>query len=51
MNDTTTNPLSPSPEPQSGAGVELARMLTIVKRALLNWKPSAFLIALGRIIS
>lgn len=49
MNDTTTNPISPSPEPQTGAGAELARMLTIVKRALLNWKPSAFIIALGLI--
>lgn len=32
-----------------GAGVELARMLTILKRALLNWKPSAFIVALGLI--
>ncbi|MBK6512706.1 MAG: hypothetical protein IPM79_14830 [Polyangiaceae bacterium] len=36
-------------EPQGGAGVELARMLTIVKRAILNWKPSALIIALGLI--
>ncbi len=34
-------------EPKEGAGVELARMLTILKRALLNWKPSAALVILG----
>jgi len=32
---------------RGGAGVELARMLTIVRRALLNWKPSAVLIVLA----
>lgn len=32
---------------REGAGVELVRMLTIVKRALLNWKPAALLVALG----
>lgn len=39
-----------SGEPQQGAGVELARMLTIIRRAILNWKPSAFLIAIGLMV-
>ncbi|MBL8741713.1 MAG: hypothetical protein JNK04_11485 [Myxococcales bacterium] len=34
---------------QGGAGVELARLLVIIKRAFLNWKPSAFLVAIGLI--
>ncbi len=34
---------------QQGAGVELARLLVIIKRAFLNWKPSAFLVAIGLI--
>ncbi len=34
---------------EQGAGVELARLLTILKRALFNWKPSAFLVAIGLI--
>jgi len=36
-------------EVQQGAGVELARLLTIIKRAFLNWKPSAFLVAIALI--
>ena len=34
---------------EQGAGVELARLLGILRRAIFNWKPSAFIIALGLI--
>ena len=48
--DNASNSITTGPaELQHGAGVELARMLTIVKRALLNWKPSALILALGLI--
>ncbi|NUP11637.1 MAG: hypothetical protein HOW73_36790 [Polyangiaceae bacterium] len=46
--DNATIHTTSAAEPQ-GAGVELARMLTIVKRALFNWKPSALLVAIGLI--
>ncbi|MFO0550467.1 MAG: hypothetical protein U0271_18880 [Polyangiaceae bacterium] len=36
-----------SAEVRVGAGAELARMLTIVKRALLNWKPSLIIVLIG----
>lgn len=32
---------------EQGAGVELARLLGILRRAIFNWKPSAFIIAIG----
>jgi len=47
MDNAPTNVAST--DTQQGAGVELARMLTIIKRALLNWKPSALIVALGLI--
>jgi uncharacterized protein involved in exopolysaccharide biosynthesis len=34
---------------EQGAGVELARMLRIVKRAFFNWRPSVFIVAIGLI--
>ncbi len=42
-------PSDRSAEVQQGAGVELARLLLIIKRAVLNWKPSAVLVAVGLI--
>lgn len=41
--------LSPAADREQGAGVELARLLGILRRAVFNWKPSAFIIALGLI--
>ena len=34
-------------EASTGAGVELARMLTMLRRAISNWKPSAAILVVG----
>src|SRR5262245_51411168 len=38
---------SSSTDREQGAGVELARLLGILRRAIFNWKPSALIIAIG----
>jgi uncharacterized protein involved in exopolysaccharide biosynthesis len=45
----TESDFNGSNAPEQGAGVELARLLGILRRAIFNWKPSAFIIAIGLI--